>query len=55
MIFCPDRIIPDSGLTGLNNTYIYIYEGHSKSLKLYLDLNLLYTFHLCMGLTYTEI
>ena len=25
MIFCPDRIIPDSGLTGLNNIYIYIY------------------------------
>ena len=33
MIFCPDGIIPDSGLTGLNNThthththiYIYIY------------------------------
>ena len=22
--FCPDGIIPDSGLTGLNNTYIYI-------------------------------
>ena len=25
MIFCPDGIIPNSGLTGLNNTYIYIY------------------------------
>ena len=31
MIFCPDGIIPDSGLTGSNNThththtYIYIY------------------------------
>ena len=33
IIFCPDGIIPDSGLTGLNNThthththiYIYIY------------------------------
>ena len=25
MIFCPDGIIPDSGLTGLNNIYIYIY------------------------------
>ena len=25
MIFCPDGIIPDSGLTGPNNTYIYIY------------------------------
>ena len=25
MIFCPDGIIPDSGLTGLNNTYIYTY------------------------------
>ena len=25
MIFCPDGIIPDSGLTGLNNTYINIY------------------------------
>ena len=24
MIFCPDGIIPDSDLTGLNNTYIYI-------------------------------
>ena len=23
MISCPDGIIPDSGLTGLNNTYIY--------------------------------
>ena len=23
MIFCPDGIIPDSGLTGLNNIYIY--------------------------------
>ena len=22
---CPDGIIPDSGVTGLNNTYIYIY------------------------------
>ena len=25
MIFCPDGIIPDSGLTGLNNIYIHIY------------------------------
>ena len=25
MIFWPEGIIPDSGLTGLNNTYIYIY------------------------------
>ena len=25
MIFYPDGIIPDSGLTGLTNTYIYIY------------------------------
>ena len=25
MIFCPDRIIPDSSLTELNNIYIYIY------------------------------
>ena len=25
MIFCPDGIIPDSGLTGLYNIYIYIY------------------------------
>ena len=25
MIFCPDRAIPNSVLTGLNNTYIYIY------------------------------
>ena len=25
MIFCPGGIIPDPGLTGLNNTYIYIY------------------------------
>ena len=25
MNFCSDRIILDSGLTGLNNTYIYIY------------------------------
>ena len=24
MIFCPDGIISDSGLTGLNNIYIYI-------------------------------
>ena len=24
MIFCPDGIIPDSGLTGPNNIYIYI-------------------------------
>ena len=23
--YCPDEIIPDAGLTGLNNTYIYIY------------------------------
>ena len=23
--YCPDGIIPDSGLTGLNNIYIYIY------------------------------
>ena len=23
--FCPDEITPNSGLTGLNNTYIYIY------------------------------
>ena len=25
MIFCPNGIISDSGLTGLNNIYIYIY------------------------------
>ena len=25
MIFCPDGIIPDSSLTGPNNTYVYIY------------------------------
>ena len=25
MIFCPDVIIPDSGLTGLNNANIYVY------------------------------
>ena len=25
MIFCPDGIIPESGLTGPNNIYIYIY------------------------------
>ena len=24
-IFCPDGITPNSGLTGPNNTYIYIY------------------------------
>ena len=24
--FCPDRIIPDSGLTGPNNTYILLYK-----------------------------
>ena len=37
MIFCPDGIIPDSGLTGLNNKpiiciyiYIYIYSGENK-------------------------
>ena len=25
VIFCPDGITPNSGLTGPNNTYIYIY------------------------------
>ena len=25
MFFCPDGITPNSGLTGPNNTYIYIY------------------------------
>ena len=25
MIFCPDGIIPDSGITEPNKTYIYIY------------------------------
>ena len=25
MIFCPEGIIPDSGLTGPNDIYIYIY------------------------------
>ena len=37
MIFYPDRIIPDSGLTGPNDTHIYIYrerEGESMSLVL---------------------
>ena len=28
MIFCPDRIIPDSGLTGPNN--IYLYKGDTR-------------------------
>ena len=35
MIFCPDGIIPDSGLTGLNNTYIYIYILHKILCKVY--------------------
>ena len=41
MIFCPDGIIPDTGLTGQNSIYIYIYmcvcvcvrekmQGHQK-------------------------
>ena len=30
MIFCPDKIIPDSGLTGPNNTYIYIFNTCDK-------------------------
>ena len=50
MIFCPDGIIPDSGLTGLNNThththththtqniYIYIFVGGRKCKCLFLE------------------
>ena len=28
--FCPDGITPNSGLTGPNNTYIYIYIGNIR-------------------------
>ena len=38
MIFSPDGIIPDSGLTGLNNTYThtYIYIYIYKLFEMYL-------------------
>ena len=38
MTFCPDGIIPDSSLTGLNNTkYIYIYMSFDFFLVEVLD------------------
>ena len=38
--FCPDGITPNSGLTGPNNSYIYIYVyiKESRNLDKYLDL-----------------
>ena len=42
MVFCPDGITPNSGLTGLNNTNIYIYIyitylGYRCRLNMYLN------------------
>ena len=34
MIFCPDGIIPDSGLTGPNNIYICYIFGGARGVKL---------------------
>ena len=50
MIFCPDGIIPDSGLTGLNNIYIYIYiygPSHMAMQKQNDQLKHTYIQHLC--------
>ena len=35
MIFCPDGIIPNSGLTGPNNIYIYTKKGNDKNIYVY--------------------